>query len=212
MEEHAIRVHLNADNTVEKLKNFLAGSHDNYFFVLERDANRPHLQGYVRTTTKQQAFRAQFKKYFPENVGNSGYSVGIVRDTPKYLRYLCKGDAVTSEPEVIATHGIAYTEEWIQTEHREYWAANATYSTKGKRRESLVTQIYNNALSADYGDNMEEEICKDIICNVKNQKKAMNEFYIRSVLNTVMCLLNSQWEMAFIRRIVQRGPIEQTFI
>lgn len=89
----------------------------------DQECKQPHLHFHSKTLHKNdQAFRREFKKWFPQLQGNSSYS--LKQGNEIGYRYVCKGtdpDWDIGKPEVLSS---TFSEEEIKEFHRQYWNHN----------------------------------------------------------------------------------------
>lgn len=150
-----------------KLKEYMDKDGGAYFIVREGGEENPHFHGLIYSVKKLPAFRSGFVRAVLDGAhGNGAYSLTKVKDLDKYERYMCKGESMETEPDVVATNGIQYTDEWVAGKHEEYWSVNAEIM-----RKRAALSVHDAALQA----------CKDAHV-VWNNRPKIAELYIRELV------------------------------
>lgn len=119
MNEYCIRVDVVGDEEAlrARLTTWLAKYGDS-LGVREGHDDNPHFHVWLKSRSKLQAVRANFKSTFKEHVGNRCYSI---KAAPGNLQYLAKGDSEASSPDVfVNTMGV--TDDELREAHDARWA------------------------------------------------------------------------------------------
>lgn len=209
MEQNTIRVHeLDVPDWRKRVIEVIKNIPGEVFMVREVDAARPHYQAYVCSSLKRQAITIRLKKALPELKGNGTYGVGSrdIESREKYLRYLCKGQSAQQPPEVLLRCGLEFTDEWVATEHKAYWEANAELKKKNKTAKlGLMEQLreYAATLPSSASDHRKKiaeryvDLCIEI-------DKPINVFYARQVVNTVCARLYPNYKDELVYSIIEK--------
>lgn len=155
-----------------------------YFVVRESHDNNPHFHAVLHSERKINAVRMALRRKFPETHGNGSYSLTLVRDLEKYMRYMCKGASVNEAPDVVGRNGIGYTDTAVAGWHEQYWATNA--ELQEARAEMTVMEACIAACkdaSVDWRNR--EKIAELYIRELVRRRKPINLFSVRSSVNFI---------------------------
>lgn len=168
------------------------------FFVVKEfggaNGENPHVHVYFESDKKLEALRKDFRRKFPENTGNGGYSLKECDDDiDAYGRYMCKGLDRDTLPDVVARQGLLYTDEWIKSQHEQYWVNNDSLMKNKRKRVALGNVVEKLELECKekkirWDDR--KSIALEYVRMYKGAAKPINVFYARQVVNTVSCLLD----------------------
>lgn len=192
------------------------GGYDEYIVVHELASvtGKPHFQGYVRTDVRPQAYQKRVINAFPELVARGGsgkrggYSAAPIKDIDAYRRYIMKGTA-TAVPDVVITS--------IQLSLDELWRESRKVEDKKAQRAACgddetifgrgIAHFRDVAANWDSGmsqDDKHREVCRWLLRDYVDRKKAPNDFLIRSYITGI---LNAVDEASFefaVHRIVDK--------
>lgn len=178
---YAVRIHELAADFRDRVSRFCESVDGSYVVAREVEAKRHHYQGWVRTSIQPQAFRVRVKKAFPECVGNRAYSVKAVRNFESYSRYILKGTRETLA-DVVCYQGLEITPEFLADEHREYWS-------RAESNRSFVEEVHEWVVERRQTHVVDRRAIAERVCDLlTSRKKALNIFYVRSVVNAVAYL------------------------
>lgn len=168
------------------------------FFVVREfgsaPAENPHVHVYFESDKKLEALRKDFRRKFPDNTGNGGYSLKECdSDIDAYGRYMCKGVDRDTQPDVFSRHGLKYTDEWVRDMHAQYWVNNDSLLANKRKRANLGNVVEKLELECKekkirWDDR--KAIALEYVRVYKSAAKPINVFYARNVVNTVSCLLD----------------------
>lgn len=192
----ALRMDVSAtEEEKPRLSAWLSSTSSAFLVVFEQAPNEnDHVHAVLYSDKKLQALRVSFKRAFPEKTGNGSYSLkSCDDDVDAYMRYMCKGADVDTQPEVWSRQGLEYSVEKVVAGHEMYWVNNA--SLRANKKAKVKTTAIIDTL---------EELCKakgirkddkrgialEYIRIYRDARKGINIFHARSVVNTVACLLD----------------------
>lgn len=168
------------------------------FFVVREfgsaSSENPHVHVYFESDKKLDALRKDFRRKFPDNTGNGGYSLKECdSDIEAYGRYMCKGVDRDTQPDVFCRHGIKYTDDWIRDMHAQYWVNNDSLMSNKRKRANLGNVVEKLELECKekkirWDDR--KSIALEYVRLYKGAAKPINVFYARQVVNTVSVLLD----------------------
>lgn len=195
---YSLRVDVKGENTPARLLKWLssaAGAH-RFLFVHETvKGSNPHLQGIMYTLKKTPALRRSLLLALPENKGNAGYSLKLLKphDGDPYIRmyrYLCKGKELGSLPEVVGKAGL-YDDEFIAARHNEYWDVNAAIKKDCNKRkrgwkplEMLEERCKKKSVTSRMG------VALECVSMYKENRKPMSKYYMKSLVTLVWSLVD----------------------
>lgn len=168
------------------------------FFVVKEfggaNGENPHVHCYFESDKKLDALRKDFKRKFPGNAGNGGYSLKECDDDVEaYGRYMCKGPDKETLPDVVARQGLRYTDEWVRDMHDQYWVNNAALMTNKRKRAAQGNAVERLELECkEKGIRWDDRkaIALEFVRLYKASARPINTFFARQVVNTVSCLLD----------------------
>jgi len=157
--------------------------------------NRHH-HVYIISDKKLQAVRASLKRRF-EVAGNGAYSLKECdANYVEYLKYMCKGPDVEGLPEIYASLGLDWTEEYIQELHDAYWVRSSELADAKKRRidiaagGNIVEQVERECKRAGVSGDDRAAVARVYLQLYLPAKKAVSVYHGKSVVNTVCALLS----------------------
>lgn len=171
------------------------------FVVLERDATRAHYQGIVAWSKTTQALRAMVKKNCPEAVGNSGYSVKVLKETPeRYIQYLCKGTSTTKPDIVINTMGVQDVESlWVQ-----YWLENRELKKKVPEKKSTIEKIKSQF---PWTECTCANVTKSVLDYLIEQNKPINPNYIQGLVLLILAKENLNYRRDLCASLIRKNNL-----
>lgn len=134
------------DEFKSKLSSLLMkyASHEALAVVEKRGTDNEHVHLWFRTS--QAWFASHVRTDVSKMFGVSGAGKLAVKDPNagkgtdiKCLQYLCKGESVTSDVDVVARIGI--TEDDVQRYHQVYWSVNAESSGERRSKQTIYEQL-----------------------------------------------------------------------
>lgn len=120
MAQNAVYYHLRihyGDLSLNDVISFIKDKSLVNIIVHETESSRPHIHCVILPNKTVSTFRQQMLVKFPSIKGNGVYSLEMVKDFDKMVRYCCKGEQDVM-PDV--KHSV-YTEEQIEEFHDKYW-------------------------------------------------------------------------------------------
>lgn len=152
------------------------------------DEGHEHWHWYLEDAKcrKLSALRVSLQREVPQLVGNGGYSLTEVRDVPKYLRYMAKGDG-GSGPEVAWQYGLPWTDEKVKELHEEYWTENA--KIKKRRTIGVMDAVIDECKNKNIPWDAREKIAEVYIRELAARGKPINTFAAKAIVNGVQVAL-----------------------
>jgi len=168
------------------------------FFVVKEfggaNGENPHVHVYFESDKKLEALRKDFRRKFPDNTGNGGYSLKACdEDIDAYGRYMCKGSDRDTLPDVVCRQGLLYTDQWVKDMHDQYWVNNDSLMKNKRKRVALGNVVEKLELECKEKQirwDDRKSIALEYVRMYKGAAKPINVFYARQVVNTVSCLLD----------------------
>ena len=195
---YAIRVDHKVSSDLSNLGTWLDSFSTQYVVCREGDStSNVHYHGYALSHSKISAVRVNFKRRFPDHIGNDGYSLKVCdSEVHQYYNYLCKGNSEYELPEIVLRQGLQFDEDWIKSHHDAYWVRNSELSRSSKQRKELavygnvVERVELEAKRLKLSGRDREELAKIYIRMYTSAKKPINIFHAKGVINSVSCLLD----------------------
>jgi len=125
--------------------------------------------------------------------GNEAYSLkkGKPEQMDSHFTYLCKGTDAETPPDVIAAHP-DFTDAVIAQRHQVYWQVNAQLPKKKRKTESVTAAADQIALLCKQriAHSKKESLTEDEIIDIAvawqhANRKTLNDFFLKSVINHV---------------------------
>lgn len=181
---------LRTDVGFENVKSFVDSQEYGGFAVREgAGTDNPHVHWLLVCGAKSvKAVRCKLLRAAPELSGNGKYSLTEVADLDKYVRYLCKGDASHSAPDVVWRNSVEYTEERLTEAHEAYWEENRRLKKK-RTHGSMIDAVVDAAKEDNIGWNDRQALAKLYIRMLGERGKPINLHAVRSNLNAVQFAL-----------------------
>lgn len=195
---YAVRVHQVDGVTDERISEFFGNIQSSYVIARESDSSRVHYQGWLVTEMKDVTIRARLKKAFPECVGNKGYSLKPLRETPEvYMRYCMKGTE-TQGPVIVCAQGLEWTQDWIAEQHTKFWSDERAKAYGYKKAKMNVTeQIWAEVDEVSKVRPVKVEDVVDIILeNWTAVGKPFDTYSVKRLTNTIL----SKYSVGFRRK------------
>lgn len=197
MAQYALRLDFDRDVDRSPLSRWLDGNSNRYLVVFETaEGENPHVHAIFHSDKTIATLRQSFKRAFPSKTGNGAYSLKACdEDYDGYIRYMCKGQARGQGPDVVMRMGLEYSEDAIASAHDMYWVnAEAIERARAARRKAakldIVEAVEKVAKEKGVRSHERKEVAKIYIRMKKEQKKGINVFQARAVVNTVCVLLD----------------------
>lgn len=191
---YALRIDLDGVSSADCV-HYISEHADHYFVVREGGDTNPHIHAYLKSDKKLAALRKSVQRFLSGERGNASYSLKECgEDESGYLRYMCKGESSGDGPEVVGRCGLEYTDDWVKTQHAEYWVNNASIvkarqKRKGMKGPSVIDQLEERVKERRISWDKKQDIAREYIMMYKEAKKPISIHYARSVVNTVQVLL-----------------------
>lgn len=148
----------------------------------EVEGQNEHWHWILFTCKNIKTVRASLTRAVPLS-GNGAYSLTVVRDVPKYERYICKGIAAGSGCDVVWKNVL---EDRTAALHAAYWAERASLKRKAV---NTLSSVYEDCIADRVEWNDRKAICKKYINALVLQNKPINLFSVRSNVNLLQCKL-----------------------
>lgn len=185
------------DNGVLKWINERSPGH----LVIRHDADeevkRDHWHALIWSDKKVPALRADFRKANPEVSGQGAYSLTEIKQTGEedpvemYERYMCHGKFDGDPVIVVSAHGAKYTPEWFREQNTAFYAARKEFKKKIEKRENSVNMVNELVQACDLaGIREKREIAGKLVDKYIAERRPLNTFFAKSVVNTVWGVLN----------------------
>lgn len=182
-----------ADGVRQSLVDYLGSCGGSYFVVFEEAGDNKHYHCYFESERKISAVRKAIQRL--GQVGNGGYSLKLCdAHYDRYLQYMCKGPDAESLPDVVAVHGLMFTDDWIQEKHDAYWVDNAQIRENRIKRKRIASASVTELLEEQCKHKAvawsnRQLIAEEYINMQINARKSISVHAARAVVNTVQCLL-----------------------
>lgn len=170
-----------------------------YFVVFEtgEDGENPHfhLTGYLKPGKSLQSLRTFVNRSGIKGQDAYSLKLGIEEKIDSHYTYLCKGDSVEAQPEIIHCHP-DFTDTIIAERHETYWEVNAELPKKRRKTKTTnaadaISRICFDTMSHNGGRKLLEDEIIDISVEwVHKNRKTLNDFYLRSLINHVAYTVN----------------------
>lgn len=135
---------------------------------------------------KLSALRVSLVREVPVLAGNGGYSLTVVKDVDKYLRYMAKGDG-GSGPDVAWKYGLVWTDEKIAELHEEYWIENR--KLKSRRTMGVMDYVIDACRRQNVKWDERQKIAEIYIRELAARSKPINTYAVKSAINGVQVQL-----------------------
>lgn len=137
-----------------------------------------HFHWILFTDKTIKAIRSSLTRTLPVS-GNGSYSLTVCRDVEKYQRYMCKGTAEGSGPDIVWSNGLGFDFEVL---HQQYWSVHKELKRK---RENTATFVLEECKRTGVRWNDRIDISKIYIKALSDQNKPINLFTVRSNVNLI---------------------------
>ena len=193
---YAVRIHTEHCDTLDFLKEYKS------FFVLERDASRAHYQGIVEYPRQPASLRALIKKKCPRAVGNAGYSVKQLTETPeRYVQYLCKGTHNTYPELVLNTMDVTN----IVEKHMLYWKEHALLKeTSTKKKKSVASDVQKEFPWAELTFNC---VTQSVLDYLISHDRPINMNYIQGLVLLILAKNDSKYRTQLVASICRKNNL-----
>lgn len=174
---------------------FLGQHSDSHLVVREGGDDNPHTHAYLTSDKKLPAMRKAVQRFLSGDRGNASYSLKLCADDYSgYLRYMCKGESSGDLPDVVGRCGLEYTDEWVKTQHEEFWVNNvaitkARQKRKGMSGPTLLDQLEERVKERRVSWEKKTDLAREYIRMYKEMKKPINIHHARAVINTLQVVL-----------------------
>lgn len=147
---------------------------------------QPHLHAYFNSNIKQNSLRDSYKKVFKAK-GNVDFKFSKVRDTNKYLRYICKCNNVVFNK--------GFTEEDLERYNKEFVEESKKIKeAKKKRCKNKIAKIKDFIKAQgheDIGTVGREKLLGYIIKYHIDNDNTFSEFDLKRILTTILVTYQS---------------------
>lgn len=195
MAQYALRMDYDRSADRGTLSDYLASNSSRYLVVFETaEGENPHVHAIFYSEKKLAALRKAFQRAFPSKNGNGSYSMKACDEKfEDYIAYMCKGASREDPPVVELRQGLDYTDAAIESAHGRYWVNNDAIMEARRARSvklDIVEAVEKVAKENGVRSHERAEVAKIYIRMKKAQKKGINLFQARAVVNTVCVLLD----------------------
>jgi len=192
------------------------GSYDEYVVVHEVASvtGKPHFQGYIKTDVKPQAYQKRVIAAFPELVARGGsgkrggYSAAAIKDIEAYRRYIMKGTSTSLPVVIVSSIQLSLEELWSEARKVEDKKAQRAASGddesifgRGVAHFRDVAKNWSDCLSQD---EKHREVCRWLLRDYVERKKAPNDYLIRSYITGILNVVDEASFDYCVRRIVDK--------
>lgn len=190
---------------------FVAGIALNYLIVREGHDENPHVHAYLTADKKLSALRKSVQRFLSGDRGNAAYSLKqCAADVRGYFLYLCKGSDSKTLPDVVGRQGLDYTDDWVKATHAEYWVNNAAIvksrqKRKGVTTATIVEKLEERVKERGFAWHKKKDIAREYIRMCKEQRKPINTFAARAIVQGVQVAL-CPTEEAIDELVMQIAP------
>lgn len=166
-----------------------------YLVVFEtgEDGKNPHfhIAGTLENGKSLQSIRTKFNRLGIK--GNEAYSLkkGNPEKMDSHFTYLCKGTDAETPPEVRARHP-DFTDAVIAQRHKIYWQVNSQLPKKKRKTESVtaaadqIALLCKQRIAHSKAESLSEDEIIDIAVAWQHaNRKTLNDFFLKSVINHV---------------------------
>lgn len=178
------------------------------------DCNRVHWHALMWSDKKLDALRKDWIKAKPDAVGkgNAAYSLTDVKKKTEedpveaYERYICHGACEGDTVHVVSSQGLKYTKEWFAEQNKAYYAKQKEFRKK-EAKQACALNMVNELLKVVQAAGMKErsDIALKLVRMLAAERRAINTFYARNVVNTVWVIVNGkEAEFELAREIAGR--------
>lgn len=138
--------------------------------------------------------------------GNSVISMKVGKDFGKACRYICKGQSTHPDPkgdpaDVVARHGLLFTDAWIAEHHEEYWRQSADVKANKDVPFPIHVEHYMKLNNLEF--TVENAAAAAVEMTIAH-KKILNDHYLAGVVKMVVAKNNRQYKAEVIRQLVQK--------
>lgn len=181
--QYALRV----DKCFSSVRDFLVSKDCSGWGVREVSGSNEHWHFYLETSMKAPAFRVALVRACPDLKGNAGYSLSVIKDVDKYLRYMAKGESDGSGCAYAWRNGLMWTDEKLEELHAGYWTENRALKKRkvGSVLDAVVDKCKADAVRWDDREGISEVYIREVV----SRDKPINLYSIRSGVNLVQVKL-----------------------
>ena len=170
-----------------------------YLVVRETGENHEnphfHLAGTLKGGKTIQGFRTMLNRLGIK--GNEAYSLkaGNAEKMDSHFTYLCKGESVDAQPDIV-DRSPDFNDTIVAQRHEIYWQVNAELPKKKRKVESVsaadaIIRICFDTMNHNGGQKLLEDDIIDIAVDwVHKNRKTLNDFYLRALINYVAYSVN----------------------
>lgn len=173
----------------------------------DEDDPRPHWHALLWSEKKEQALRVDFKKANPGLVGNKGYSLTSIKKktdedpVQAYERYMCHGKHEGDSVVVVSAHGAHYTPQFFVEQNKLFYASRRTFRQKAEKKAQstcVVNDLIKECQAAVVVSR--EEIARKLLSMYKRDRKPINVYHARNIVNAAWMILNGEEAEAELAR------------
>jgi len=157
------------------------------------DGKNPHFHfaGQLKDRKTLQSIRTAFNRLGIK--GNEAYSLkkGDPEKMDDHFTYLCKGIDIETPPEIVA-RSPDFDQAIVEKRHEIYWKVNAQLPKKKRKTESVaaaadaIAELCQQRIDHSNVDSLsEDEIIRMAITWTHANRKTLNDFHLKSVINHV---------------------------
>jgi len=168
---------MRTDAEFDAVKAFVVSKARSGFAVRETKEGgaNEHWHWFIYAPQKIQPWRVALTRAVPALRGNGSYSVSEIKDVEGYKRYMCKGDGIELQPEVVWSHGLDWNYEEL---HDQYWEANR--QTKKRKAGSVIDYVIDEAKRTAIAWDDRKGLTRCYIKEVVARSKPINIFSVKS--------------------------------
>lgn len=184
----AFKYALRTDKEFDLVRQFIESKNMGGWAVRESvDGGNEHYHWYLETDMKAPALRVALTRAVPSLRGNAGYSLSVIKDVDKYLRYMAKGESDGAGPNKAWCHGMVWSDEKLEELHTEYWAENRKLKKRktGSLTDAVIDKCKADAVRWDDRRRITEIYIRELI----SRDKTINTFALKSSVNLIQVKL-----------------------
>ena len=153
------------------------------------------MTGYLPHGKTLQSLRTFCNRIGIKGRGAYALELGIEEKMDDQFTYLCKGDCVNSEPKIIH-RSPDFDVTVVAERHQIYWQVNAELPKKRRKKVAInatdaISRLCFDRMSHNGGHKLLEDEIIDISVDwIHKNRKTLNDFYLRSLINHVAFTVN----------------------
>ena len=190
-----------------------------YLLVHETNAegNNPHYHSIIYSRTKIGSVRENFRRNFPDRIGNKRYALELCNDEWGYIKYILKGPSKWNGEgdfydwvKVVGHYGIGkqFTKEGQIDLHYEYWTLyEASQKEREQKRKERSKNFREKVLQEckDLKEKTYRNVVEVIMDAHEEAQKACDLYSIRRMANGIMLTIDPRFKRVFTDLVMSEG-------